>query len=225
MIQTRTQRVTHITPPPPQLPGPPAHLPTSVELLKTPIRPNDRFQFIPTPCIHSTVLLFIRIIRAAAASCTPTDVHNALLQLHMFPTVVLRKSFRGERGWRSSIGQMHAMRQRITRAGRGEWGELWREALNAHSAREEWYRQQIPSPRKGSSRSRRTARTLMLASQAQYTRTMRAMKNTPNTDLTDRNTLVALENLHPAPTQPIKAIDETDFPPPPRLTSPPFSGQ
>ena len=112
---------------------------------------------------------------------------------------------------------MHALRRRITRAGRGEWGELWQEALAAHSAREEWYRQQIPSPRTGSSRSRRTARTLRLASQAKYTRAMRAMKNAPIADLTDTNTLVTLDNLHPAPTQPIKAIGATDFPPAPEV--------
>ena len=97
MIQTRTQRLSRTTPPPPELPGPPAPLPTSEELLKTPIRTDDIFQLIPKPCIHSTVLLLIRIIRVAAASRTPTDVHNALLQLHMFPTVVQHLVL-----WRSS---------------------------------------------------------------------------------------------------------------------------
>ena len=49
---------------------------------------------------------------------------------------------------------------------------------------------------------------------------MRAMTDSPIADLTDPNTLVALENLHPAPTQPIKAIDTIDFPPAPEVDEP-----
>ena len=98
----------------------PAPLPTVEQLIKTAIRPNDIFHLVPKPCVHSIVPLLIRIIRAAAAASAATDVHTALLHLHMLPSVVLRKSFRGERGWRSSLGQMHALRRRVARAGRGE---------------------------------------------------------------------------------------------------------
>ena len=83
--------------------------------------------------------------------------------------VLFRKSFLGERGWRSTLGQMHALRRRITRAGHGEWATLWQEALAAHKARQDWYSQRHPHQRNSSSPARRTSRAMRFASQAQYT--------------------------------------------------------
>ena len=41
---------------------------------------------------------------------------------------------------------MHALSRRIIRAGRGEWGELWQEALAVHSARENGTDSKFPHP-------------------------------------------------------------------------------
>ena len=127
------------------------------------------FQFIPRPCLHAAILLLIRVMREAAAANTPNTTHQAFLRLHMISMVVFRKYFRGERGWRSTLGQMHALRRRITRAGRGERATLWQEALAAHKARQDWYSQRHPHQRNSSSPARRTARAMRFASQAQYT--------------------------------------------------------
>ena len=55
------------------------------------------------------------------------------------------------------------------------------------------------------------------ASKAQYTRAMRAMTNASIADLTDPNTQIALEHLHPAPIQPITAVEARDLPPSPEV--------
>lgn len=73
-----------------------------------------------TPCLYSIVLLLIRLVPAAAASRTLAEVHTAMLCLHIFPVTVLRRTFRGESGWRSTPGQLHALKARIHRASTGQ---------------------------------------------------------------------------------------------------------
>ena len=83
--------------------------------------------------------------RRAQRTSTTAHVPNSSAALSAVAEQ-LRKSFRGERGWRSSLGQMHALSRRIIRAGRGEWGELWQEALAVHSARENGTDSKFPHP-------------------------------------------------------------------------------
>lgn len=197
----------------------PLPLPSVHELLSTPIRPSDIFTSIPGPCLHSTVLLLIRLVRAATAANTPDATHQAFMRLHMLPTVVLRKAFRGEPGWRSSRGQMHALRLRLRRASTGrEWGTLWREALHAHEARRAWQHTHSKLPSPHSSRAAQAARAMRLASQAQYGRAMRTFTNPPLANLNDTATVAALQALHPDPPVPVMPLPPSAQPRPPEVS-------
>ena len=57
-------------------PESPPSLPSTEELLQTPIQPNDIFQFIPRPCLHAAILRLIRVMRAAAAANTLNTTHQ-----------------------------------------------------------------------------------------------------------------------------------------------------
>lgn len=84
-IQTRTA-TNHLQPP----------LPTVIDLLGCPIRQRDLCGSIPKPSPRTTVLLFIKIMRTVSAFTSPLKTHSRLMHLHMIPTVILRRSLRGE---------------------------------------------------------------------------------------------------------------------------------
>lgn len=137
--------------------------------MTTPIRPSDVFSSIPGPCLHSVVLLFIRLLRATTAAADPDASHRAFVHLHMFATVVLRKPFRGEPGWPTTRGHLHALRQRIRNASAGQqWAALQNEAITSHHTRQEWHLRHPGRPKFPTSPSPRTACAMRLASQAQY---------------------------------------------------------
>lgn len=89
--------------------------------------------------------------------------------------------------------------------------------MTAHKARDDWYRQQYPTLRNRSPKSRRITRALRLASQAQYTRAMRTLSDAPIADLNDPNTHAALSDLHLAPASPITPLNLIDLPLPPEV--------
>lgn len=69
---------------------------SSVEdLLKSPIRPSDIFTSIPGIRRPGVLLLFMNLFHRAASCTGPGDTRKPFLRLHMFPTVVLRRAFRG----------------------------------------------------------------------------------------------------------------------------------
>ena len=49
--------------------------------------------------------------------------------------LVFRKTLRGETGWRTSSGLLAAMTQRLMRAERNEYEELWAEMIVVHERR------------------------------------------------------------------------------------------
>ena len=193
-------------------------LPSVDDLLRSLIRPSDIFTSITGPCLPQVVLLFMNLVHRAAHCTDPVDTHNAFLRLQMFPTAVLRRSFRGEPGWRTKSGQLKALSFRIRRAGSvSQWPVLWHEAVSAHQARQQWHERTQRRADPPTTHNRRAARAMRLASQAQYARAIRTLTNAPLADLNDPDTLASLKDLHlPAP-HPVTAVTQSDLPPAPTI--------
>ena len=169
--------------------------------------------------MHSFTLLLIKLVRAAAATTAPEDTHRAFLHLHLLPAAVLRRSFRGEPGWRSRAGQHHALRHRIRRASTArQWPALWHEAVAAHQAELDWHTRHTRRSQSSASSRRRVGRSMRLAADAQYSRAMSPLQAKPLADLRAPATRAALTALHPNPVSPVRQLLPTDLPPPPDMT-------
>lgn len=207
------------TPPQPAPPRPTLPLPTVQELLLCPLRSSHIYSAIPAPCLHSLTLLLIKLVRAAAATTDPQETHRAFLRLHILPTAVLRRSFRGEQGWRTRKGQHLALRDRIRRATSGlYWPQLWHEALAARQAELDWDVRHSRQRQRSDPARRRISRAMGMAADAQYGRAMRALTDKPLPDLQEETTRTSLTALHPTPAVPTQALSRTDLPPTPDIT-------
>lgn len=148
----------------------------------------------------------------------PTEMHGAFLRLHLFPTAILRKSFRGEHGWGTQYGQMRALSQRLRRAcSESEWPALWREALAAHHSRHHWHLRHLNPRSKRTQAAQRLGRAMRLASEAQYGRATRALTNALMADPNNPITHAALSTLHPKSPAPVRPIPSPDLPPTPDI--------
>ena len=175
-------------------------LPSVEDILRSPFRSSDIFNSIPGPCLHATVLLLIRLIRKAAARLSPVQMHDAFLRLHILPTAVLRRSFRGEPGWRTQSGQRQALSQRLRRAGsEPECPSSWNEAVDAHKARHLWHVRHSRTRQTKTQPAHRFGRAMRLAAEAQYGRAMKTLSNAPLANLNDPCTHATLSALHPGP--------------------------
>ena len=189
------------------------------DLLLCPFCASQLYTSIPAFCLHCLTLLLIKLVRAAAATTAPEDTHLVFLHLHIFPVAVLRRSFRGEPGWRSRTGQHHAPRQRIRRASTGrQWPALRHEALAAHQAYLDWHTRHTRRSQSSDSSLRRIGRAMRLASEAQYSRAMLAFKAEPLADLSAPATRAAPTALHPTPASPFCPLLSTQLPPLPEIT-------
>lgn len=194
-------------------------LPSVNELLKSPFRPSDLFSSIPRSCLHSAVLLLIKLIRAASTNLPAEQTHHAFVKLYLFPTAVLRRTHRGEHGWRSKKGQAFALRERIRRASAGHWDELWREALAALRGRQDWETMnRRPKRANNNPRSHNLTRAMRLASEGQYSRAVRSLCHSPIADLSSPDVLGKLQDLYPKPPAEIVPIPAHNLPSPPEIT-------
>ena len=150
---------------------------------------------LPTPCLQLP----------SSFACQPHGKADDLGPRYNYPSLGFYTT--------TTLGQMHALRRRITRAGHGEWGTLWQESLSAHKGRADWYSQRFPYQRNISTHAHRTARTMRFASHAQHTRAMRLLTNAPIADLNDPHTHAGLQSLHTSPSNHIEPISDRDLPP------------
>lgn len=183
------------------------------ELFKTPFRPAHLFSEIPEPCLHSAVLHLINLVRAASKHLPPAESHAAFTTLYLFPTAVLRRTFRGELAWRLKKGQMFALKERICRTSAGQWSDLCYEAIDALNARDQWDKEYKRPRRKNANSSNFNESSAMrLASEGQYSRAMRSLLNDPIADTNSEEVLSRLQALHSNPMVPVQPISQANLP-------------
>ena len=211
--------------PPPSLYKPPTNLPSTLDILLTPIRACDVHSTLPGPILARAAIFSQRLLRnvyfaeaGSAAEDTAYKVWTIAYQL------VFRKTLRGEKGWRTSAGRLAAMTQRLVRAERNEFGELWAEMIAAHDNRsqiEQSAASRRTSRSEGTERRRRIKRAQRLGEKALYGKAAKALAQSPTFDPAAPGMYAKMKALHPPPAacDQVAPIPPSDLSPNPHVTA------
>jgi hypothetical protein len=125
------------TPPPPLLSLPRTTLPSPLPAVDLLIRRMPRPSKVFDSCPSSHIPVYTRLLTerlGAAASASDATAHEAIAHVELCYLIARRRLMRGERGWHSEKRQLAALRLRMERTLRGEFGDLWFEREEARKA-------------------------------------------------------------------------------------------
>jgi hypothetical protein len=134
----------------------------------------------------------------------------------------MRRLLRGEPGWRSEQRQLAAVRLRMERALRGEFGDLWFELDEACKATARPVHSptsplQPHPPAAAAQEARRLRVAARHASRQRYSRAVSALLSGSLSDPNDPEVRAAVLDLHPAPHVPVSPVPEVELPPAPEI--------